>query len=75
MDPTRLTEQLQEGIVTRQPEPVPSGEVEGDEVYVVAGHKGHPEVVKKGPERPAAVPERDAGARDPGRVKSRRSSG
>ena len=24
-----------------------SGEVELDEVYVVAGHKGHPEAVKK----------------------------
>jgi transposase-like protein len=24
-----------------------SGEVEGDEVYVVAGHKGHPEIVRK----------------------------
>jgi transposase len=24
-----------------------SGEVEGDEVYVIAGHKGHPEIVRK----------------------------
>jgi hypothetical protein len=23
------------------------GEVECDEVYIVAGHKGHPEIVKK----------------------------
>ena len=32
-----------------------SGEVELDEVYVVAGHKGHPEAVKKGKIRPATA--------------------
>lgn len=42
-----MTEQLREGIVARQPEPVLSGGVECDEVYVVAGHKGFPEAVKK----------------------------
>jgi len=42
-----MTEQLRQGIVTRQPEPVLSGAVECDEVYVVAGHKGHPAAVKK----------------------------
>ena len=45
----RMTEQLRQGVVAAQPEPILSGEVECDEVYVVAGHKGHPEaVVKKG---------------------------
>lgn len=34
-------------MVACQPEPRLSGEVECDEVYVVAGHKGHPEAVKK----------------------------
>lgn len=43
----RMTEPLREGIVARQPEPVLSGDVEGDEVYVVAGHKGFPDAVKK----------------------------
>jgi transposase-like protein len=43
----RMTEQLREGVVARQPEPCLSGEVECDEVDVVAGHKGHPEAVKK----------------------------
>jgi transposase-like protein len=33
-----MTEQWRGGIVARQPEPFLSGEVEGDEVYVVAGH-------------------------------------
>ena len=30
------------------------GEVECDEVYVVAGHKGHPEAVRKKGDRVAA---------------------
>lgn len=46
-DVQRMTEQLREGVVARQPEPVLSEEVECDEVYVVAGHKGHPDAVKK----------------------------
>ena len=45
-DVQRMTTQLREGIVVRKPEVVLSGEVECDEVYVVAGHKGHPEEVK-----------------------------
>lgn len=39
--------QLRQGIVDRQDPLVLEGEVECDEVYVVAGHKGHPEAVKK----------------------------
>jgi transposase-like protein len=42
-----MATQLRQGIVARQTEVVLSGEVECDEVYVVAGHKGHPEAVKK----------------------------
>src|SRR5215471_3611985 len=38
---------LREGIVARKPEVQLGGEVECDEVYVVAGHKGHPEAVRK----------------------------
>ena len=46
-----MASQLREGIVQRKPEVKLSGEVECDEVYVVAGHKGHPEAVanKGGP--------------------------
>ena len=46
-DVQRMTEQRRQGIVARQLEPVLSGAVECDEVYVVAGHKGHPAEVKK----------------------------
>jgi hypothetical protein len=42
-----MASQLREGIVRRKPEVTLSGEVECDEVYVVAGHKGHPEAVRK----------------------------
>ena len=38
---------LRSGIVEKKPEIKLSGEVECDEVYIVAGHKGHPEAVKK----------------------------
>jgi transposase-like protein len=53
-DAQRMTSRLREGIVQRKPEVVLSGEVECDEVYVVAGHKGHPEAVRKKGERDAA---------------------
>ena len=44
-----MTTQLRQGIVTKKPASTLSGEVECDEVYIVAGHKGEPdEVVKKG---------------------------
>jgi transposase-like protein len=38
---------LREGIVARKPTPHLSGTVECDEVYQVAGHKGHPDEVQK----------------------------
>jgi transposase-like protein len=66
---------LRQGIVDRRPPVVLEGEVECDEVDVVAGHKGHPEAVKN----KDALPDGDggrgseAGARWPRR--SRRSSG
>ena len=45
--PQKMTTQLREGIIERKPKVTLSGEVECDEVYVVAGHKGKPEEVKK----------------------------
>jgi hypothetical protein len=42
-----MTTQLRQGIVDRQDPVVLEDEVECDEVYVVAGHKGNPEAVKK----------------------------
>ena len=46
-DAQRMTTALREGVVIRRPEVTLSGEVECDEAYVVAGHKGHPEAVRK----------------------------
>jgi transposase-like protein len=46
-DARAMVQQLRQGIVDRRPPVVLSGAVECDEVYVVAGHKGHPEAVKK----------------------------
>ena len=45
-DTQRMTEQLRDEVVIRQPEPALSGDVECDEVYVIAGHKGQPEAVR-----------------------------
>ncbi len=42
-----MTAQLRQGIVDGKPEIQLAGEVECDEVYVSAGHKGNPEAVKK----------------------------
>ena len=46
-DVQQMTTQLRSGVVERKPEPTLQGVVECDEVYIVAGHKGHPEAVKK----------------------------
>jgi len=46
-DVQRMTQQLRSGIVAKKPEVILEGEVECDEVYVVAGHKGQPDAVKK----------------------------
>ena len=48
-DVQQMTSQLRQGIVRKKPMPRLTDEVECDEVYIVAGHKGKPEaVVKKG---------------------------
>ena len=41
-----LCEVLRHGIVAKTPDVVLSGDVEFDELYVVAGHKGNPEAVR-----------------------------
>ncbi len=46
-DIQQMAHQLRQGVVALKPEVKLKGEVECDEVYVVAGHKGHPEAVKK----------------------------
>jgi transposase-like protein len=48
-DAHHMTTQLRQGIASKAPSPTLSGEVECDEVYLVAGHQGQPdEVAKKG---------------------------
>ncbi len=46
-DVQEMTQKLREGVESKRPKVVLEGEVEFDEVYVVAGHKGNPENVKK----------------------------
>jgi hypothetical protein len=46
---------LRSGVVEKKPETVLSNEAECDEVYVVAGHKGQPEAVKKRTGRDDAI--------------------
>ncbi len=46
-DVQTMTEQLRRGLVAKAPEVELTGEVEIDEVYVVAGHKGQPAAVAK----------------------------
>ena len=48
-DAQQMTSQLRQGIVFKKSSPTLTDEVECDEVYIVAGHKGKPDaVVKKG---------------------------
>ena len=42
-----MASRLRSGVVDKKPESKLSGEVECDEVYVVAGHKGNSAAVKK----------------------------
>ena len=69
-----MTEQLRHGLAARLPAATLEGEVEIDEVYVVAGHKGRPADVAKGggSDGVAGWRERRAAAR--WRRTSRRSS-
>lgn len=46
-DVQKMTQQLRECVCSKQPDVVLEGEVECDEVYIVSGHKGHSEAVKK----------------------------
>jgi hypothetical protein len=46
-DVQAMTEQLRSGLVAKAPAVRLAGEVEIDEVYVVAGHKGQPAAVAK----------------------------
>ena len=46
-DVQEMTRQLRKGLMERAAAPVLQGEIEIDEVYVIAGHKGNPAAVQK----------------------------
>lgn len=46
-DVHRMARRFRDGVITLKPEVGLNGNVECDEVYVVAGHKGHPDAGKK----------------------------
>ena len=46
-DVQQMPGQLRQGIVRKKPAPTLTDEVECDEVYIVAGHKGKPDEVRK----------------------------
>ena len=54
-DVHEMTKKLRLGIVENTEPPKLSGTVECDEVYIVAGHKGNAEAVKKSLARQAAT--------------------
>lgn len=61
-DAHQMTCQLRQGIVRKKPSPTLTDEVECDEVYIVAGHKGKPDAVKK-EARPAQTTQRETRTR------------
>ena len=46
-DSHEMTRLLREGVYEKRPQVMLAGEVEFDELYLVAGHKGKPDAVKK----------------------------
>ena len=73
-DVQAMTEQLRSGLVAKTPPVMLDGEVEIDEVYVVAGHKGQPAAVAKGGGMDAAADWRERRAAARWRRTSHRSS-
>ena len=53
-----MASHLREGLVAKVPEATLDGEVEADEVYIVAGHKGNPAAVQKRSGRAAPTAQR-----------------
>ena len=73
-DVQAMTEHLRSGLVAKTPAVVLEGVVEVDEVYVVAGHKGHPAAVAKKAARGDGGGSRAHPVAAHWRKKSRRSS-
>jgi transposase-like protein len=73
-DVQNMTRQLREGVLERKPETRLQETVECDEVYVVAGHKGHPAAVKKNVVRDAETASKAHAGAVRSKKRSRRSS-
>ena len=70
-DVQKMTEQLRQAVHDKRPDVTLDGEVECDEVYIVAGHKGHPKAVKKKRTiRATKQAERSPWTRHPGKRKA-----
>lgn len=69
-----MTTQLRQGIASRKPAVRLSGEVECDEVYVTAGHKGNPEAVRKRGAKDGATALKGFGAEARSQKRNRRFS-
>src|SRR5512139_187769 len=74
-DVQAMTSHLRQGLVAKTPEVTLKGEVEADEVYVVAGHKGNPAAVQKKVAQDGADASREHTAVARSKRRSRRSSG
>ena len=74
-DAHQMTSQLRQGIVRKKPSPTLTDEVECDEVYIVAGHKGKPEEVEKKGGAAGADDSKGNAAAAPSPRRSLRSSG
>lgn len=73
-DVQKMTRELRQAIVDNKPKLELSGEIEFDEVYVTAGHKGQPEAVKKKVVRGVGASSKGFGDEGRSKRKSRRSS-
>ena len=74
-DVHQMATQLREGIVEAKPEVKLSGEVEFDEVYITAGHKGNPAAVAKKNGRDGVESSKGFGAGARSKRRNRQSSG
>ena len=70
-----MTTQLRQGIVDGQPTVQLAGEVECDEVYVTAGHKGNPDAVRKKGAKDDAIGSRGFAVAAPSKKRNRPFSG
>ena len=73
-DVHQMTCQLREGIVKKKPSVTLSADVECDEIYLIAGHKGHPEAVQKKGEKDDGTVSKGHVDEGPWRERSHRSS-